>query len=269
MENQNDIENRNAEYRKGRGVAMGIASFVYVGVVLAATVLFISFVLTAFPANAYLSRLVMTLAGLLVGGSMIAFPISLHNWTVEKTHRRVTIALYYGEMVIIAVNSIVSFTILLLKNSGLGAAPAWVLLYEPFSILSIIYTLFAWGTIWNLDPEHKRKAKDLANQEKFEAKIAERMAEFLESADGEDVIMDIATKRAYEEFSPDRFKTGKKSWGTGRRKALPESDSPALPAPEYQQIDPALLEEIVRQLNKTPVYPVEHGNGRNPTNPPR
>ena len=258
METQvKDVNERNEEYRKGRGFSMGLAAFVYVGVVLAATVLFISFVLSAFPANAYLSRLVMVLAGFMVGGSMIAFPLALHNWTVEQIHRRVTIGLYFGEMAIIAVNTIVSFTVLLMRNSGLQA-PEWVILYEPFSVVSMIYTLAAWGIVFLLDPAHKRKAKDLANQEKFEEKISARMSEFLDSPQGEDVIMEIAEERAYREFSPDRFKPGAKDWGTGkgRRKgetppALPPSPPPSLPGPA---VDPALMAEIVRQLRtKDPV----------------
>jgi hypothetical protein len=258
METQvKDVNERNEEYRKRRGFSMGLAAFVYVGVVLAATVLFVSFVLSAFPPDAYLSRLVMVLAGFMVGGSMIAFPLALHNWTVEQTHRRVTIGLYFGEMAIIAVNTIVSFTVLLMKNSGLQA-PEWVILYEPFSVVSMIYTLAAWGIVFLLDPAHKRKAKDLANQEKFEEKISVRMSQFLDSPEGEDVIQEIAEERAYREFSPERFKPGKKAWGTGknRRKddtapALPSSPAPSLPGPA---LDPALLDAIVRQLRaKDPV----------------
>jgi len=45
--------------------AMTFASVVYSGVVIAGTTLFISFVLTAFPPDAYLSRVVMVVAGLL------------------------------------------------------------------------------------------------------------------------------------------------------------------------------------------------------------
>ena len=62
------------------------AACVYVGVVLAASTLFISFVLTAFPADAYLSRGIMVVAGLMIGASSIAFPVALHSWTIEKSH---------------------------------------------------------------------------------------------------------------------------------------------------------------------------------------
>ena len=262
MDQEKDVNARNEEYNKGRGWAMGIAASVYIGVVIAATVIFISFVLSAFPQNAYLSRVVMTIAGLLVGGSMISFPIALHFWVVEKIHRRVTIALYYLELAIIAVNSIVAFTALLNKNAALTTTPEWVLLYEPFSIVSIIYTLGAWATVFLLDPAHKRKAKDLANQETFENKISERMAEFLDSQEGEDVIMDIATRRAYEEFSPDRFQTGRKSWGTGKKKALPESEAPKLPGPHTVEIP----EDVYKQLLEDAKIPFSLKDPADPTN---
>lgn len=272
METENqDVTARNAEYKTGRNWAMGLAAAVYLGVVLSATVIFISFVLDAFPENAYLSRIVMTVAGVMVGGSMIAFPLALHLWAVEKIHRRVTIALYYVEMLIIAVNSIVAFTALLNKNAALSQTPEWVLLYEPFSIGAIVYTLAAWGTILLLDPAHKRKAKDQANQEKFEDKISNRMAEFLDSAEGEDVIMDIATRRAYEEFSPERFKTGKKSWGTKGKKALPESEAPKLPAPadETPRVGHRTVEipeDVYKQLLQDANIP-KSDNGKHPVDP--
>lgn len=72
--------------------AMTFAAVVYIGVVLAATTLFISFVLTAFPPDAYLSRIVMVIAGLLIGASSVAFPVALHTWTFEKGHRMWTTA---------------------------------------------------------------------------------------------------------------------------------------------------------------------------------
>lgn len=266
MESEKDITARNEEYKKGRNWAMGIAAFVYVGVVLAATVMFISFILSAFPANAYLSRLVMTIAGLLVGGSAVAFPLALHLWAVEVTHRRVTTGLYYVEMLIIAVNTIVSFAHLLQKNAGLDT-PAWVLLYEPFSIASIVYTLLAWGTVFLLDPAHKRKAKDLENQEKFENKISARMSEFLDSPEGEDVVMTIATKRAYEEFSPERYNTERKPWGTGKKKALPESEAPQLPTgPRKIEIPEDVYKQLLRDANIP--HPLEENeNGKHPVDP--
>jgi hypothetical protein len=263
-DSKKDVEERNDDYNKGRSIAMGIAAVVYVGVVVAVTIIFLSFVLGAFPENAYLSRAVMTIAGMLVGCSAISFPFALHLWAVEKIHRRVTIVLYFVEMFVIAVNSIISFTALLQKNAGLTTAPAWVLLYEPFSIVAIIYTLFAWGTVFLLDPAHKRKAKDLANQQKFEDKISQRMAEFLDSQDGEDVIMEIATRRAMDEFSPDRFEAGKKRWGTGNKKALPENTPAQLPDGGYETMSPEVLEQVVRQLaEQNNLYPVESGkNGK-------
>src|SRR5512138_312143 len=107
-----------SEFQKGRSGAMWFGGAVYVGGVVAASTLFISFILTAFPADAYLSRFVMVVAGILVGGSMLAFPVALQLWAISGGHRKVTTALYYGEMFIIAVNTIVSFGSLLAKNTG-------------------------------------------------------------------------------------------------------------------------------------------------------
>ena len=80
--------NNDVEFEKSRSGAMWFGGSVYVGVVLAASTLFISFILTAFPADAYFSQVVMTLAGLLVGASMLAFPVALHNWAFGACRQR-------------------------------------------------------------------------------------------------------------------------------------------------------------------------------------
>lgn len=199
MQDQSQFQ---TEFKKGRDGAMIMGGLVYAGVVVAATTLFISFILLAFPSNAYFTRLVMSVAGLFVGGSMLAFPYALHTWAVSGRHRSVTVFLYYGEMLIIAVNTIVSFASLLYKFSGL-VLPDWIAWYEPFSIGSIVYTLFAWGTIFLLDPHIKAKAREHAALVKFETKVTEKMDEFLDSIEGEDAIMRVAQSKIDEKFRPD------------------------------------------------------------------
>lgn len=198
-------------------------AFVYIGVVVAVTTLFISFVLSAFPKDAYLSRVVMTIAGLLVGASSIAFPVALHTWTFEKIHRSVTVGFYYGEIMIMAINAIVSFMNLLSKNTG-TAIPEWALLYEPFSVGTIVYTLLAWGTIFLLDPEHKRiqKERERTTQraekeqmadEKFQDELANKDLEFINSIEGEQQIAAVAIQRIRNKYGADRFSTDKRHFG--------------------------------------------------------
>lgn len=171
--------------------AQTFAAVVYVGVVLAASTLFISFVLTAFAENAYLSRAVMVVAGLLIGASAIAFPIALHSWTIEKTHHAVATAFYYGEISILAINTVVSFMSLLSKNTGY-AIPEWAVLYEPFSVSAMIYTLVAWGTIFLMDPQHKRTQMSRQLKDDYEAEIAKTRMEFIKSVEGRQAIASAA-----------------------------------------------------------------------------
>ena len=206
------------EFEKGRSAAQIFGGIVYAGVVLAATTLFISFILTAFPPDAYFSRFVMGIAGLLIGGSMLAFPIALHNWAISGTHRAVTTGLYYGEMLIIAVNTIVSFGSLLAEYTG-SQMPEWAMLYEPFSVGSIVYTLAAWGTVFLLDPQAKAKAQELESEQKFIRRVAEKKLEFLDSQEGEDAVMLVAQADIAEQFSPERFSKERKRFGSGKGKA--------------------------------------------------
>lgn len=207
--------NEKTEYQKGRAGAMAFGGIVYVGVVLAASTLFISFVLTAFPPEAYLTRFVMTAAGILIGASMIAFPYALHTWAISGTHRMIAIGLYYGEMAIIAINTIVSFAALLYKFAGANL-PGWITWYEPFSIGSIIYTLFAWGTLFLTDPSAKAKAKELEAEQKFEERVAQKGLEYLDSIEGEQAVMDAANAKIVSKFTSAGKHGQPKHFGAGR-----------------------------------------------------
>jgi hypothetical protein len=153
---------------------------------------------------------------------MIAFPFALHNWAVHGWHRKITAALYYGEIFIIGVNTVVAFAHLLSENAN-RPAPEWVILYEPFSIFAIIYTLFAWGTVLLLDPVADAKDKEIAAQQDYRARIAKKKQEFLDSVEGEDVIIAAATEEIYREFNPENHKTGRRHFGSGR--LLPQQTS--------------------------------------------
>jgi hypothetical protein len=199
------------EFESGRNQAIAFAWVVYGGVVIAATTLFISFVLSAFPPDAYFSRSVMTAAGVLVGCSMIAFPYALHKWSVQKDHRKWTVMLYYGEMVFVAVNTVISFITLLSKNAGY-AAPEWAVLYEPLSILAIVYTLAAWGTVFLKDPRHKAVVKGLEALQTFEDKVADKLTEFVDSVEGRQAIQKAAEGKIERMFDTSKFDNTPKSF---------------------------------------------------------
>jgi hypothetical protein len=189
--------NTEQEFQNNRQTARTFGGAVYVGGVIAATMLFITFVLTAFPSDAYFSRVIMTIAGLAVGASMLAFPVALHNWAVEKKHRQITTALYYVEMVFIAINTIVSFITLLASVTGY-AAPEWAVLYEPFSVVSIIYVIFAWGTIFNTDPEARNKQKAREYEQTRRTIIEDIKLEYLKAPEGRADIAAQAQKEIAE-----------------------------------------------------------------------
>jgi glucan phosphoethanolaminetransferase (alkaline phosphatase superfamily) len=191
--------------------AMIFAAIVYAGVVLAATTLFISFVLTAFPTNAYLSRIVMVVGGLLIGASSIAFPVALHTWTIEKKHRAWTTFFYYGEVGIMAINTVVAFMSLLGQHTDY-IVPEWALLYEPFSVAAIVYTLFAWGTTFLLDPAHKRTQQSRQLKDDYESEVAKKRMEFLHSIEGEQTIAAAAAADIQTMLLEQR--NGKKHFGT-------------------------------------------------------
>lgn len=215
-------EEKDIERSKKLTDARTFGGVVYIGGVVAATTLFISFILTAFPKDAYFSRIVMTVAGLAVGASMLAFPIALHNWVITKQHRKWGVPLYYGEMLIIGVNTVVSFVTLLSKVVENFKVPEWAVLYEPFSVASIIYTVFAWGTLFLTDPDHQLHADERDAEARFAKKIAKKREEFLDSAEGEDLVIKIASQDIESRWNMERFADGKKHFGTGK---------PAIPAP--------------------------------------
>ena len=208
--------NEKTDFEKGRDGARVFGGIVYAGVVLAATTLFISFVLTAFPDNAYFTRFIMGTAGLMIGASMLAFPFALHAWAISGTHRTAATILYYGEMAIVALNTVVSFAALLFKFAG-AQLPEWVAWYEPFSIISIVYTLVAWGTIFLTDPAAKAKAKELQAEQDFKNRVAEKKLEYLNSIEGEQAILEAANAEIQKTFKP---KTGERQH-FGNNRAIP------------------------------------------------
>ena len=210
----NDNENKDKEFTKRSGNARNFATAVYIGGVVGVTMLFISFILLAFPADAYFTRFIMAAAGLMVGGSMLAFPYALHNWAVTKDHRKWTTILYYTEMAFIAVNTVVSFVSLLSKYSMIYATPPeWVVMYEPFSVVAIVYTIFAWGTVFLLDPEHKDFAQSQQSDSRYKEKIAKLREDFLDSVEGEQAVLAAAQRDIAERFRADRFTGDKKHFG--------------------------------------------------------
>lgn len=221
--------------------AQTFAAVVYVGVVIAASTLFISFVTTAFPANAYLSRAIMVIASLMIGASAIAFPVALHTWTIEKTHHGWTTAFYYGEIGILAINTVVSFMVLLGKNTGYST-PEWAVLYEPFAVAAIVYTLFAWGTVFLLDPEHKRTQQSRQLKDDYEKEIAKKKMEFLRSIEGENAIALAASSDIQEMLRADR--NGKQHFG-----GQPLEVSVDKPF-EVKQADLSLLTDLQKKVDE-------------------
>jgi hypothetical protein len=142
---------------------------------------------------------------------MIAFPFALHKWAVEKEHRSWTVRLYYGEMLFVAVNTFVSFVTLLAKNAGYKA-PDWAILYEPFSILAIVYTLAAWGTVFLKDPRHKAVVKGLEALQSFDDRIADKLVEFVDSTEGLQAIQRAAEHKIAQVFDSERYNKAPKSF---------------------------------------------------------
>ena len=217
-----------SEFEKGRFGAMMFGGAVYIGVVIAVSTLFITFVLGAFGEKAYFQKAVMTIAGVLIGGSMLAFPYALHKWAISGTHRTVTTVLYFGEILIIGVNTLVSFSSMLAKFGG-TVLPEWISLYEPFTILGAVYTLVAWAIIFTTDPAAKITEQELAAEQKFKARVSNKKLEFLDSLEGEDAVMKVALADIAESFDPERFSNDKKHFGTAKKS---------------QPAEPALAEQL-------------------------
>lgn len=214
----NEEHNFQQEYEKGRSSAMTFGAIVYSGAVVAATILFLFFVMTAFPQTAYLIRFLMVLAGILVGTSSLAFPVALHNWAVSGWHRGIATGFYYGEIGLIVLNTVVSFSALLFKYAG-NAIPDWVQWYEPFTIFSLGYVVLAWGTIFITDPQAKAKAKKKAVHDNFIISVAEDMEKWTKSIEGKEAIQRAALQEIVKSFQvkPD----GPQHWVTPKEEPQP------------------------------------------------
>ena len=217
-ENKNTNEAFMQEFMAGRKQAMTSGTIVYVGGIVLTTALFISFVLTAFPNDAYIIRFIMVLGGMAVGGSALAFPTTLHKWAIAGSHRTWATWLYYGELAIITVNTIVSFSVLLSTYAG-WIIPEWVTLIEPFTIVAIVYTVFAWGTVFQQDPLAKAHAKKLENMQQMEKMVADRVGQYLHTKQGEDKIAEHADEQIAQMMDMGKYR--QEEWGTRKNGRIP------------------------------------------------
>jgi len=200
-----DEQNKEIEVARNRAVLFG--NIVYYGGVLFSTVLFIAFVLSAFPADAYVMRLALTFGGLMVGASGLAFPYALHHWAVSGAHQTAARLFYYGEMGILGANIVIAFTKLLEIHAG-WAAPAWVNQFEPYTVGAVVYTIAAWGTLFILDPISTAKAQQIKNAQQFESRVAERMADMLDDGALDGEIHNQALERLGKIGAASRRKSG-------------------------------------------------------------
>ena len=188
------------EEKKETNYAVLFGGAVYVGAVVVAVILFISYVLSAFASNQYATRAIMTIGGILVGASSIALPIYIHTRATESAHRIAAIVLYAGEICFMALNVVVSFTVLQAQQGTL-LVPEWMIYYEPYSVMSIVYVVATWAVLFSLDPSYKetlrrkklerRRADLLIEQDEL---VFKQEAEFLKSIEGENFIMELAKK---------------------------------------------------------------------------
>lgn len=225
----------NKKYEEDRSKAVGFGMTVYTGGVVAATAIFIFFILTAFPESAYFIRFLMVIAALCVGASALAFRFALENWAVLGTHRKAAIWFYYGEIFLVSLNTVVSFAALLYSYGG-NDLPDWVAWYEPFTIITIAYVILAWGTLFALDPRSKSKAKQIQVLLDFDDQVVSGMQEYLESEDGRLAIKENANQRIRDNFSV-RNRAPAPWMGP-----KPSSETPGIPAlPSPAPIGPGIL----------------------------
>lgn len=176
------MENENEQNDNARNNAVLWANIVYYAAVVFSVVIFINFVLNAFPEDAYFLRGVMVLAGGAVGCSALAFPYALHNWAIDGSHKKWAKIFYYGEIGIIGLNIVVGFASLLQKHAG-WVVPEWIVWFEPLSVLQVVYTILAWGTLFQLDPISESKAQRQRNKIAFENAIEKKVQEKIKAGD--------------------------------------------------------------------------------------
>jgi hypothetical protein len=251
-------QNFQQEYEKGRNSAMTFAGAVYTGAVLAGTMIFLFFVLTAFPQSAYVIRALMVMAGLLVGASALAFPVALHNWAVSKTHRLIATLFYYGEIALIILNTVVSFSTLLYTFAG-NEIPAWVAWYEPFTIMSLGYVVLAWGTIFITDPHALAKAKKKEVHDNFIISVAQDMERWTKSIEGKEAVQQAALQEIVKSFQvkPD----GPQHWNKPEAKTAPADEPSYHPVAMNQNHRKATADNSAGQYEPWTCLNCQHPNG--------
>jgi hypothetical protein len=172
----------------GRKAALVLGASVYLGVVIIATSLTISFVIGVLSADAHLLRGILTIGVILVGLNSIALPVALHFWAISGLHRASAIGLYGLDMVILAFNLVTSYSTLS------GRAPAWVASYAPYSVGMFVVALATWAVLFVTDPGERARVAAEKAREQFRVSAILKAAAFLETVEGQAAIGEEAAR---------------------------------------------------------------------------
>lgn len=244
-------EEKQEKLQQDRKVAKGLGWAVYGGVIVTAWAFSLALFTSAFPDNAFL-RFISGLGVSLIALNAVALPIALHRYAVSGWHRGAAIAMYAADMLIMALNVLVS------AGELIGFLPAWAKGYEPYAYSSIVVPLATWGLLWILDPYHKADVQLQTARQKFMLQVIKRAAAIIDEPEGRDIVQGVAQALAHGYvLTPDvggvrLSDTGSALGGASLPPTVEQGIMKVLAKAGLDGQSKQVYEEIVAQINPTP-----------------
>lgn len=204
---------------KNAALIMGV--IMYFGGVIAFTVLTMSFFTGWMDEPQDLGDYVMLAAMqgsvILIAFNAIAMPMAIHSWTLTGFHRALGFIFYGLDLTMLAINIIAAWSTL---N---GNPPAWVVMYDNYSVIMFITPLVSWGIMWIFDPVEKGQLMRRKASQEAEIKIAQFELEYYQkSTEAEDEFRNIAAEQARQKIKKLSEKGKKTSFfGESKPAAIP------------------------------------------------
>lgn len=205
------MKDENGNGTKTAVMVLGV--LIYGGVILVAAVLTVIFVtgwLEA-PQNLgdYLVRGALFVGVGLVSLNAVALPLALKSWALEGKHRAAAFVGYAVDMILLFVNLITSFSVLQ------GSPPAWVEMYEPYSVGLFIIPLATWGVLFTLDPVSQAKLLGMKAKQAYAANVERFRAEYFNSAEGVQAAREEAERLAKEDIDKEKRRRSLNTYAEG------------------------------------------------------
>lgn len=134
-------------------LSIGMAAFVYVGVIIFFDVMFLTVVERMFPGDPFL-RALSYVGAVAVGVSAVTIPLAFHFWVHPGLQFWVCVVFWVSDAALLALNTMLAFQI---ATHGIDHLTDFWSMYIQFVPAAPVVALLGWGALFLLDPSMQER----------------------------------------------------------------------------------------------------------------